>query len=73
VIDATIVQRSYFYGYLNTYILYSMAVTSPQMTMQAIAPWIQDGTVDTGADLVTPDNLDAYANYQIQCLGIPSL
>ncbi len=73
VIDATIVQKSYFFGYLSVYVLYAMAVNGTEATMQTLAPWLSGDLMDTGVDLVTPDTLDAYTLYQTNCLGIFSL
>ncbi len=73
VIDATIVQKSYFFGYLGTYILWAMAVNGTDSVLQTLQPWMMGDQLDTGVDIVTPDSLDGYTNYQIQCLGLPNL
>jgi len=73
VIDIAVVQKSYFFGYLSAYILYGMAANGIDASMATLGPWMTGDLFDTGVDLVSPDTLDAYSKYQIECLGIPSL
>jgi ABC-type sugar transport system substrate-binding protein len=73
VIDAAIVQKSYFFGYLGTYILWAMAVNGTDSVLATLQPWMMGDQLDTGVDIVTPTSLDGYTNYQIECLGLPNL
>jgi ribose transport system substrate-binding protein len=74
VIDAAIVQKSYFFGYLGTYILWAMAVNGPDAVMETLQPYVDaNQLMDTGVDIVTPTTLDGYTKYQIDCLGLPNL
>jgi ribose transport system substrate-binding protein len=72
-IDATMVQRAYFYGYLSTYVAYAMAVVGVDDTMAALSEKLtgDDGDLlNTGIDVLTPDNLEDYNAYSTECLGL---
>jgi ribose transport system substrate-binding protein len=73
VIQVALAQKSYFYGYLSTYVLYAMSTLGVQQTMTLLAPYLsgpKGDLLDTGVDLVTPDNLADYGSYQSECLGV---
>lgn len=72
VIQAAMAQRAYFFGYLTTYILYAMKVLGVDETMTILSPYLVGDNKDllnTGVDVVTPDNLGEYNTYQMDCLG----
>ena len=69
VIDATIVQQSYFFGYLGGHILYSMATIGVDETLRALEPWLDGEIFDTGTQVITKDNLQDYSNF-MECLGV---
>ena len=70
VLDAVIVQQSYFFGYLGGYILYAMSTAGVANTMNTLSPWLLNGNVlDTGTLVVTRDTLTSYTDY-LNCLGI---
>jgi len=74
VVSAAIGQRVYYYGYLPVYILYAMSAIGPEKTMAILKPYLsgdKNDNLDTGADVVTPDNLAAYQDY-LSSLGIKS-
>ena len=74
VVSAAIGQRVYYYGYLPVYILYAMSAIGPEKTMAILKPYLsgdKNDNLDTGADVVTPDNLAAYQDY-LNSLGIKS-
>lgn len=76
LVDATMVQNSFFYGYLSAQIVYSMAVTDVTRVMEALEPFLETGSddklLDTGMTVVTPENLADYQDYQLTCLGVTS-
>lgn len=72
-IDATMVQRAYFYGYLSTYVAYAMAVVGVDDTMAALSDKLTGDNGDllnTGIDVLTPDNLEDYNTYSTECLKL---
>ncbi len=74
VVSAAIGQRVYYYGYLPVYILYAMSSIGQEKTMEILQPYLsgdKKDNLDTGADVVTPDNLAAYQEY-LSSLGIKS-
>jgi ribose transport system substrate-binding protein len=83
VVSAAIGQRVYYYGYLSVYILYSMSTITPNETRSLLLPHLpgdkqdlhlsgdKQDLLDTGADVVTPENFDAYIEY-LNSLGIAS-
>lgn len=74
IVSAAIGQRVYHYGYLPVYILHAMSVLGVDETMALLEPYLsgEDGTLlDAGADVVTPDNLEAYRAY-LESIGIAS-
>jgi ribose transport system substrate-binding protein len=73
-VSAAIGQRVYYYGYLTTYILYSMSAIGKDATMKALDSYLsgdKHDSIDTGADVVTADTLPAYQAY-LSSLGIKS-
>jgi len=78
LLQATVAQRAYFYGYLVVYIEYAMSVLGIAPTMQILDPFLTNDVngvkafLDTGIDLVTTTNLADYSTYQSQCLGVTS-
>jgi len=74
VVSAAIGQRVYYYGYLPVYILYAMSSIGVEKTMQLLDPYLSGpkrDNIDAGADVVTPDTLQAYQDY-LSSLGIKS-
>jgi ribose transport system substrate-binding protein len=74
VVSAAIGQRVYYYGYLPVYILYAMAAIGRDETMALLEPYLtgENGDLlDAGADIVTPENIDAYVEY-LDSIGIVS-
>src|SRR5262249_9002969 len=74
VVSAAIGQRVYFYGYLPVYILYAMSAIGKDKTMAILQPYLSGAkkdNLDTGADVVTPDNLAGYQAY-LNSIGIKS-
>jgi ribose transport system substrate-binding protein len=72
VIDATMVQREYFYGYLTTYVLFAMAALGVNETLELLGPYITGENHDllnTGMDVITPVNAEYYSLYR-KCLGL---
>lgn len=62
-IAATIGQRPYYWGRLSIYILHAMQVAGKAETMKALAKNLEGPNkdfIDTGIDVITPENLNAY-------------
>jgi ribose transport system substrate-binding protein len=73
-INATVVQRPYFMGYLDVYILYAMKVNGVAATTSLLAPWLggdNQDVIDTGINVITPTDLDKFEAY-LASLGLPS-
>jgi ABC-type sugar transport system substrate-binding protein len=73
-INATVVQRPYFMGYLDVYILDAMKVNGVAPTMSLLAPWLTGDNkdiIDTGINVITPSNLNDFDDY-LSSLGLPS-
>ena len=73
-VSAAIGQRVYYYGYLSTYILYSMAAIGKDATVKVLDPYLtgdKHDSIDAGADIVTADTLPAYQAY-LSSVGIKS-
>ncbi|PLV57607.1 sugar-binding protein [Thermotoga sp. SG1] len=74
VIQATMGQRPYMMGYLSVTVLYLMNKIGVQNTLMMLPKATVDGKVDyvidTGVDVVTPENLDEYLK-KMEELGIP--
>lgn len=74
VIQATMGQRPYMMGYLSVVTLYLMSKTGVQNTLAMLpkveAEGITDYVIDTGVDIVTPQNLSNYLE-TMEKLGIP--
>jgi ribose transport system substrate-binding protein len=60
-VDATVVQKPYLFGYLSVMTLYNMTVCGVDET-RAMMPKTADGDtiVDTGVQVVTPDNVNEF-------------
>ncbi|MEO8395387.1 MAG: substrate-binding domain-containing protein [Chloroflexota bacterium] len=72
VVSAAIGQRAYYYGYLSVYMLYAMSTITPHETRSMLLAQLsgdKQDRLDTGADVVTPENLDVYIEY-LNSLGI---
>jgi len=73
-VSAAIGQRVYYYGYLDIYILYSMAAIGKDATLKVLDPYLsgdKHDSIDAGADIVTADTLPAYQQY-LSSIGIKS-
>jgi ribose transport system substrate-binding protein len=72
VVSAAIGQRVYYYGYLPVYILHAMSILGADETMEMLEPYLSGDNGDllnAGADIVTPENLQAYREY-LDSIGI---
>jgi len=70
VINATMGQRPYMMGYLSVVVLYLMNKIGVTNTLMMLPKVNGDYIIDTGVDVVTPDNLDEYLK-MMEKLGIP--
>ena len=73
-VSAAIGQRVYYYGYLDIYLLYSMAAIGKDATLKVLDPYLSGpnhDSIDAGADIVTADTLPAYQQY-LSSIGIKS-
>ena len=73
LVQGTMVQQAYFYGYMTAYIGYSMAALGIDKTMDVLAPYLSagnDGILDTGMVILTPENLADFKTYQSTCFGV---
>ncbi|MBC7289657.1 MAG: sugar-binding protein, partial [Armatimonadetes bacterium] len=68
-IDATVVQKPYYFGYLSVMVLYSMARCGVEAT-QMLLPQ-PDHVIDTGVTVVTPKNVNEFIDY-LHSLGVES-
>ncbi len=68
-IDATVVQKPYYFGYLSVMVLYNMARCGVE-AVQMVLPQ-PDHVVDTGVVIVTPDNVKQFIEY-LHSLGVES-
>ena len=75
-VDATIAQNSYFYGYVAAYIAYALAAKDAESVLGVLDDYFEFGAEDrllnTGISVVTPENLESYREYQVECLGLPA-
>ncbi len=67
-IDATVVQKPFYFGYLAVELMYDMVKCGVKET-QMLLPKGQ--IVDTGVQVVTPDNVEEYKQY-LKSIGIES-
>jgi ribose transport system substrate-binding protein len=67
VINATMGQKPYMMGYLSVAVLFNMSKLGVTNTLMMLP---KERIIDTGVDVVTPENLDEYLNYMKE-LGIP--
>lgn len=67
VINATMGQKPYMMGYLSVAVLFNMSKLGVNNTLMMLP---KERVIDTGVDVVTPENLDEYLNYMKE-LGIP--
>lgn len=67
-IQATVVQNPYLFGYLGVELIWMMKTMGVEETQKLLPP---DGIVDTGARLVTPDNVDEFLEF-LEDLGVES-
>lgn len=70
VIDATMGQRPYMMGYLSVVVLYLMNKIGVTNTLMMLPKVDGDYIIDTGVDVVTPNNLNEYLK-MMEELGIP--
>lgn len=74
VIQATMGQRPYMMGYLSVATLYLMSKMGVQNTLAMLPKVVTEGktqyVIDTGVDVVTPQNLSEYLKL-MEALGIP--
>jgi ribose transport system substrate-binding protein len=67
---AIAVQRQYYMGQLGILVPYSILVLGEEVTASALQPIMVNGfQIDTGLDIITPDNYSAYMTFLSQ-LGI---
>lgn len=74
VVAAAIGQRPYFMGYLSVYTLYALSTIGTDQTLKLLTPYMSGDhkdTIDTGVDIVTPENLPQYSDY-LNSIGIKS-
>jgi ribose transport system substrate-binding protein len=74
VVAAAIGQRPYFMGYLSVYTLYALSTVGSDQTLALLRPYMSGDhadTIDTGVDIVTPENLPQYSDY-LNSIGIKS-
>ena len=68
-IDATVVQKPYYFGYLSVMVLYNMAKCAVEAVQMLLPP--PDHVVDTGVVIVTPENVEEFIKY-LHSLGVES-
>jgi ribose transport system substrate-binding protein len=71
---AAIGQRPYFMGYLSVYTLFAVSTIGPNETLRLLDPYLSGDnkdSIDTGVDIVTPENLPEYSDY-LNSIGIKS-
>ncbi len=74
IVAAAIGQRPYFMGYLSVYTLYALSTIGPSETLKLLDPYLSGDnkdSIDTGVDIVTPENLPEYSAY-LNSIGIKS-
>ncbi len=74
VVAAAVGQRPYFMGYLSVYTLYALSTIGADQTLNLLRPYVSGvnaDTIDTGVDIVTPENLPQYSDY-LNSIGIKS-
>ena len=67
-IEATVVQKPYLFGYLSVQLIYAMKVLGVE-AVQEVLP--EDGVIDTGVQVVTPENIKEFRAY-LDDLGVES-
>lgn len=67
-IDATVVQKPYFFGKLSVLLLHDIIKTGEDTALRLLPP---NKIIDTGVDIITPDNVTAYED-GLKELGIKS-
>jgi len=68
VIDATVVQKPYYFGYLSVQIIYNFIKMKKEAT-ELMLP--KNSIIDTGVEVITPQNLKKYKE-RLNKLGIES-
>jgi len=68
-IDATVVQKPYYFGYLAVMLLYNMVVCGVEAVQMTLPK--PNNVVDTGVEVITPKTLDSYLE-GLKKLGIES-
>lgn len=67
-IDATVVQKPYFFGKLSVMLLHSIIKSGEDAALRLLPP---NHIIDTGVDIITPDSVQAYED-GLKELGIKS-
>lgn len=64
-LSAALVERRHYMGYLVPYVLSGFSLLGVERTKYILTPHLlEDGTLDVGMDMVRPDDLDAYLEFQ---------
>ena len=62
---AAVVERRHYMGYLVPYVLSGFSLLGVERTKYILTPHLlEDGTLDVGLDMVRPDDLEAYLEFQ---------
>jgi ribose transport system substrate-binding protein len=65
VFDATLAPRRHYMGYVVPYVLAGLNLLGEERTRYLLTPHLLDnGTLDVGMDLIVPEELDAYVEFQ---------
>lgn len=65
VFGATLAERRHYMGYVVPYVLAGLNVLGEERTRYLLTPHLLDnGTLDVGMDLIVPEELDAYVEFQ---------
>jgi ribose transport system substrate-binding protein len=68
-VDATVVQKPYYFGYLAVMLLYEMAVCGTDAVQMTLPK--PDNAIDTGVEVIDPKTINAYLD-GLKKLGIES-
>jgi len=65
LLHAALVERRHYMGYLVPYVLSGFSLLGVERTKYILTPHLlEDGTLDVGMDVVRPDDLDTYLEFQ---------
>ncbi|MGQ9730361.1 MAG: sugar-binding protein [Candidatus Zipacnadales bacterium] len=67
-IEATVVQKPYLFGYLSVQLIYAAKVLGIEAVKEMLP---EDGVIDTGVTVVTPENIKPFMDY-LKELGVES-